>query len=45
MKTETKDKIVDMIVDIVVIGSLLAFLFAVLQTLWILIRPVKRLFT
>ena len=42
MKTETKDKIIDFIVDIVIIGCIVAFIGAVLQALYILVSPAVR---
>lgn len=36
MKTETKDKIMDLIVDIIVVGILCAFAAGVMQVIFIL---------
>lgn len=45
MKTETKDKIIDFVVDVIMIGLLLSLVFSILQVFYILLHPVKRWFT
>lgn len=44
MKTETKDKIMDFIVDVIMMGLLFALLFSIAEVFYIMLRPIKRLF-
>lgn len=45
MKTETKDKIVDFVVDVIMLGLLFSLFFSIVQVFLILLRPVNRWFT
>lgn len=44
MKTETKDKIIDFVVDVIMLGLLFSLFFSIVQVFLILLRPVKRWF-